>query len=627
MNIPCNKVADCYPCYESPIENLSVEAEDTLRFACIRFAGPPPLNITGPNGCITVYYSEVSQEDACLGAERQVLTCPPTCINPGCDGSGGGGGDDPTVFLNAPQTCASVCPDGTVFTFTTPAGTFGGTNQADADEKAYSYACQKANEERLCLSPMERCFCHDEAITQVITATGNSRELSWSIVSGTLPPWLTIIDIGGMSMQFVGTATTSGDWTFYLKATDAAGNYAVKEYSVTVVEITTTSLPDFEIGVPYDVTLVATGGSGNYAWRIVSGTLPTGLVLELDGQLHGTPTSSTTATLVFDVIDTTCEETDESFFPPRVAMDTVSTTRIATILGFQEYYPTSTPPKKYKKLTWTGYSQQRAKLWDGSAWVAGAKYVWSGSSEINSAGQFISLYTKNFYAQCPTETQWPIVNSIPNYGLGVLKGYCWTGDPDSCDSCPEPYPDYSLIPLVGNVAANTNYDGTDFLNDQNSGTHTITPTTLVNQSSSVAVISIQAIDGFPSFEVNGEDGNWLIVDSEHDYSATLSDEYTDAEALANAKVFISNGSIAATNSRTTGFVSTYVDVAYTMNFTNLVVGKEYVATVTLRTDLWVSTVRSYTFTAVATTYSLSDTVPTPSNGHTIQVFNPQVRYA
>lgn len=56
--------------------------------------------------------------------------------------------------------------------------------------------------------------------------------------------------------------------------------------------ITTTSLPTAHVGRFYSQPLVATGGSGPYAWSITSGALPSGLTLDSStGTISGTPTS------------------------------------------------------------------------------------------------------------------------------------------------------------------------------------------------------------------------------------------------------------------------------------------------------------------------------------------------
>lgn len=54
--------------------------------------------------------------------------------------------------------------------------------------------------------------------------------------------------------------------------------------------ITTTSLPDGALDVPYDQTLGHTGGDGPPAWDLAEGALPEGLELSVDGEISGTPT-------------------------------------------------------------------------------------------------------------------------------------------------------------------------------------------------------------------------------------------------------------------------------------------------------------------------------------------------
>ena len=88
-----------------------------------------------------------------------------------------------------------------------------------------------------------------------------------------------------LKLDMTFSAPFAGDRIFYLSAADnipwnsgwqATASWAVPVQSTAPV-ITTSSLPNGEVGVAYNHTLQATGGSGTYTWLQVSGTLPAGL--------------------------------------------------------------------------------------------------------------------------------------------------------------------------------------------------------------------------------------------------------------------------------------------------------------------------------------------------------------
>jgi hypothetical protein len=67
--------------------------------------------------------------------------------------------------------------------------------------------------------------------------------------------------------------------------------------------ITTNTLPDGTVSVPYSATLVSVGGTAPYTYSLVSGSLPPGLTLSPSGMITGTPTSSGTFTFTIKVTD------------------------------------------------------------------------------------------------------------------------------------------------------------------------------------------------------------------------------------------------------------------------------------------------------------------------------------
>jgi hypothetical protein len=71
----------------------------------------------------------------------------------------------------------------------------------------------------------------------------------------------------------------------------------------TTVVVTTTSLPNAPLGVPYSQALQVTGGAAPYTWATLTGSLPTGLTLSAAGVISGTPTVAGTYTFTVKATD------------------------------------------------------------------------------------------------------------------------------------------------------------------------------------------------------------------------------------------------------------------------------------------------------------------------------------
>lgn len=139
---------------------------------------------------------------------------------------------------------------------------------------------------------------------QTLTATGGLAPYVWSVVSGSLPPGLTLNSSTGV---ITGTPTATGTFCFTVQVSDANSWTTTKQLCITIyapLAITTNSLLSGTIGIAYIQTLSATGGLTPYTWAIAPGSsLPPGLTLSSTGVISGTPTSVGTYNFTVQVTD------------------------------------------------------------------------------------------------------------------------------------------------------------------------------------------------------------------------------------------------------------------------------------------------------------------------------------
>jgi hypothetical protein len=138
------------------------------------------------------------------------------------------------------------------------------------------------------------------AYSATLAASGGVAPYSWSVVSGSLPPGLTLsASTGALS----GAPSASGSYSFSVQVRDSAAatpqsatqgfTISVAAAAVAALQITTSSLPSGQLQVAYSATLAATGGTTPYSWGVVSGSFPPGLTLGASsGVISGTPTQA-----------------------------------------------------------------------------------------------------------------------------------------------------------------------------------------------------------------------------------------------------------------------------------------------------------------------------------------------
>ncbi len=184
--------------------------------------------------------------------------------------------------------------------------------------------------------------------------------VTWSVINGFLPPGLSLSTTGNLS----GTPAVAGTYDFTVQAaTSNPSQTTTKAFEIVVnpaLSITTLPLlPTATPGIPYSVSLSATGGVPPYTWT-TTGTLPPGLSLSTSGLISGTPASAGNFTFTVQVSDTAT--------PPQVANRTFT-----LIVGSAVSIITSTLPNgavnKSYSVTLVGSGGAQPYTWTPSGAV------------------------------------------------------------------------------------------------------------------------------------------------------------------------------------------------------------------------------------------------------------------
>lgn len=124
-----------------------------------------------------------------------------------------------------------------------------------------------------------------------VSAINGTAPYVFSLAVGSLPTGLTIDSQTGI---ISGRPTQIGTFVFGVKVTDFNFNFAIKDFELSVENISMiilpSEVPDGTINVAYStITFAAQGGTSPYDITIHQGTLPTGMTFN-NGVLSGTPT-------------------------------------------------------------------------------------------------------------------------------------------------------------------------------------------------------------------------------------------------------------------------------------------------------------------------------------------------
>ena len=152
-------------------------------------------------------------------------------------------------------------------------------------------------------SPLPLGFVGVEYVA-TLEAAGGTPPYTWE--QGFAAAGLETLDIDSGSGQITGTPLVAGTFSVTYRVTDSKGTMATEDFEIRIIDpltITTDSFPVGEVGVPYTVTLMASGGMPPYTWSILKGSsFPAGLALEMD-VITGTPSQAGTYSFTLEVTD------------------------------------------------------------------------------------------------------------------------------------------------------------------------------------------------------------------------------------------------------------------------------------------------------------------------------------
>lgn len=142
---------------------------------------------------------------------------------------------------------------------------------------------------------------------QSIVTSGGTAPFGFSVIAGALPPGLSLSATTGL---IDGTPSMAGSYAFTLRVVDGASQTADQAYTLTVsapqpLSLSSVVLPTPALYAAYSQALQAQGGKAPYGYRLLGGALPTGLALNANGTVAGSPLQAGTFTFTVQVSDAT----------------------------------------------------------------------------------------------------------------------------------------------------------------------------------------------------------------------------------------------------------------------------------------------------------------------------------
>ncbi len=167
---------------------------------------------------------------------------------------------------------------------------------------------------------------------QSILTSGGTAPYGFSVIAGALPPGLSLAVGSGL---IEGTPNAAGSFAFTVRVVDGASQTADQAYTLTVsapqpLSLSSVVLPAPALYAAYSQVLQAQGGNAPYGYRLLAGALPTGLALNANGTVAGSPLQAGTFTFTVQVSDATDAVASAQFslqVAPAITLPAASTAR------------------------------------------------------------------------------------------------------------------------------------------------------------------------------------------------------------------------------------------------------------------------------------------------------------
>ncbi|HVN04527.1 MAG TPA: putative Ig domain-containing protein [Bryobacteraceae bacterium] len=171
------------------------------------------------------------------------------------------------------------------------------------------------------------------AYNQTLAGQGGLLPYSWALAAGSqpLPGGLTLSPSGIIS----GNPSGAGTYSFNVQLSDSAtpSETATRTFVITIsgpLNISTTSLPNATVGLPYSQSMAAGGGAPPYTWSPV-GALPAPLAalsLSSSGAVTGTPAAAGAGSFKATVTDSTGTSVSQTVTLTIVAAPSIATSSL-----------------------------------------------------------------------------------------------------------------------------------------------------------------------------------------------------------------------------------------------------------------------------------------------------------